>query len=147
MGLKASCPDTPCPELSEESDREGGERRAQMCLSTPTLTDVVYPRLAFRCAWATPDVSRGFREKGYESILEPINSYPVSQINVRLVPVLICLWCVTMSNSHTNQVKRLMFIPRAASTHHDTLPFLEKPCRNGSAPWVWCQEAVVLLRP
>lgn len=40
---------TPFPELSEESDREeGGERRAQMCLSTPTLTDVVYPRLAFQ---------------------------------------------------------------------------------------------------
>ena len=77
-----------------------------------------------RCAWATPDVIRGFRERGYESAWEPVNGYPVSQINVRLVPVLTCLWCVTAGISLATSKSSAWWLSQCSlnPSWHSTLP-------------------------
>ena len=99
-----------------------GERR---CVSLPRLSQMwstcAWPS---RCAWATPDVIQGFRERGYESTWEPVNGYPVSQINLRLVPVLICLWCVTTGKSLATSKSSAWCLSQGSlnPSWHSTLP-------------------------
>ena len=112
-GLKARVSGHPAPSfLKKVIGREVG-RGEHRCVSLPWLSQMWSTRAwPSRCAWAIPDVIQGFKERGYESTWEPVNGYPVSQINVRLVPgINSFLMCDHRQVSGHQQVERLMFVP------------------------------------
>lgn len=77
QGLKARCL-TPCPEFSKESERrESGMRRVPDVSPWHTFFQMwSIHAWSSRCSCEAPDVTRGLNERGCESILEPVNSYP-----------------------------------------------------------------------
>ena len=93
-----------------------------------------------RCAWAAPDVIQGLNERGCEIALLPCLP------NVRLVFVLICLWCMTPGSSLANGNKCLLLVTRRPEPERVTSSVRTLDCTYRNCAKAWLLSGTVLLQ-